>query len=228
MPGEYSALFEKIGYIFKDITLLEHALSHRSSGDINNERLEFLGDALLGVIIADALFRYCPQAREGDLSRMRSALVSGTYLADLARKLELGNHIKLGAGELKTGGRQRESILANAFEALIGAVYLDSDIENCRRCIFYWYGNSMHDLNIMQAPKDAKSHLQEWVQAHKFPLPSYTATVSGKPHEQIFVVLCEVPGLPHSATGSSTSRRKAEQSAAQNYLALLDLGHKNE
>ncbi len=223
MPGDYSALMIKIGYTFKDIQLLEHALSHRSIGDINNERLEFLGDALLGVIIAEALFRHCPHAREGELSRMRSSLVSGAHLAELARKLELGEFIKLGAGELKTGGRQRESILANALEAIIGAVFLDSNIEHCRQCVLRWYGNLLQDLSAMPLAKDSKSHLQEWVQAHKFSLPSYTATISGKPHDQVFVVLCEVPGLPHSATGTSTSRRKAEQLAAKHYLDLLQL-----
>lgn len=223
MSGDYSALMDKVGYTFKDLQLLEHALSHRSIGDTNNERLEFLGDALLGVIIAEALFRHCPHAREGELSRMRSSLVSGTRLAELAKKLELGEYIKLGAGELKTGGRQRESILANALEALIGAVFLDSGIEHCRQCIFNWYGNLLGDLSIMHLAKDAKSHLQEWAQAHKFSLPSYTATISGKPHEQVFMVICEVPGLPHCATGSSTSRRKAEQLAAKHYLDLLQL-----
>ncbi len=222
MSEDYSGLMHKIGYTFKDIPLLEHALSHRSSGDINNERLEFLGDALLGVIISEALFRHCPHAREGQLSRMRSSLVSGAHLAEMAKKLGLGEYIKLGAGELKTGGRQRESILANALEALIGAVFLDSNLENCRQCIFGWYGDLL-DLSDMLPAKDAKSHLQEWVQAHKFPLPAYTATVSGKPHEQVFVVVCEVPGLPHAATGTSTSRRKAEQLAAKYYLELLQL-----
>lgn len=221
MPEDLSILLERIDYQFRDKQLLEHALRHRSSGDFNNERLEFLGDAILSFIIAEALFQHHPLAREGELSRMRSNLVSGVHLAELAKKLELGSYIKLGPGELKSGGQQRDSILSDALEALIGAIYLDSNIETCRNCVFKWYGTRLEELSKMHPAKDAKSHLQEWVQAHKFPLPTYTATVSGKPHEQTFVVICEVPGLSHVASGTSTSRRKAEQLAAHNYLDLL-------
>ncbi len=222
MPGDFSVLLNRIGYHFNDLALLNHALSHRSAGDINNERLEFLGDAVLSIIIAEALFQHHPHASEGELSRMRSTLVSGVHLAELAKKLELGVHVRLGPGELKSGGQHRESILADTFEALLGAVYLDSDcdLETCRQCIFKWYGERLEELSDMHPAKDAKSHLQEWAQAHKFPLPTYTATISGKPHEQIFVVTCEIDGLPHKATGTSTSRRKAEQLAARHYLDL--------
>jgi ribonuclease III len=210
-----------IGYQFKDATLLEHALRHRSAGDMNNERLEFLGDAVLSVIMAEALFQHHPTASEGELSRMRANLVSGAHLTELAKRLNLGPHLKLGLGEIKSGGHQRASILADALEALIGAVYLDSDLETCRRCVFKWYGERLDELSEMHPAKDAKSRLQEWVQSHKFPLPTYTAAVSGKPHEQTFVVTCEVRGLPHVATGASTSRRKAEQLAAKHYLEFL-------
>jgi len=209
-----------IGYRFKDQTLLKRALRHRSAGDPNNERLEFLGDAVLGIVIAEALYQHHPHAREGELSRMRSILVSGVHLTELAKKLELGSYIELGAGELKSGGRHRESILADSLEALIGAIYLDSDMATCRRCIFKWYGEKLDELSEMRPAKDAKSYLQEWLQAHKFPLPIYTATISGKPHQQTFEVICQVHGLPHQANGVGASRRKAEQLAARHYLDL--------
>jgi ribonuclease III len=221
MSRDFSALYDRIGYHFKDPALLEHALSHRSAGGMNYERLEFLGDAVLSVIIAEALFQHHPHASEGELSRMRSILVSGVHLAELAKQLELGSYVKLGQGEIKSGGQHRESILSDTFEALLGAVYLDSDIQTCRQCVFKWYGERLNELSQMHPAKDAKSHLQEWVQAHKFPLPIYAAEVSGKPHEQIFVVTCEVTGLSHKTTGTSTSRRKAEQLAARHYLDLL-------
>ncbi len=221
MTEDFSPLQARIDYRFNDEKLLAHALRHRSAGDLNNERLEFLGDAILSLVIAEALFQHHPHADEGELSRMRSILVSGVHLAELAKKLELGTCLKLGYGELKSGGQQRDSILADALEALIGAIYLDSDIDTCRQCIFKWYGERLDELSEMQPAKDAKSNLQEWVQAHKFPLPTYTAMVSGKPHEQTFVVVCEVNGLPYSAKGTSTSRRKAEQLAARHYLDLL-------
>lgn len=221
MSQDFSPLLARINYRFRDEKLLEQALRHRSIGEANNERLEFLGDAILSVIIAEALFQHHPRSNEGELSRMRSILVSGLHLAELAKQLELGNYIQLGAGELKSGGQQRDSIVADALEALIGAIYLDSDIETCRQCVFKWYGKRLEELSQMHPAKDAKSYLQEWVQAHKFPLPTYTATISGKPHEQTFVVVCEVHGLPHTAEGTSTSRRKAEQLAAQHYLDLL-------
>ena len=211
----------EIGYQFKNEKLLEHALRHRSAGDMNNERLEFLGDAVLSVIMAQALFQHHPTASEGELSRMRSNLVSGVHLAELAKQLDLGAHLQLGLGEVKSGGHQRESILADALEALIGAIYLDSDLETCRCCVFKWYGERLDELSEMHPAKDAKSQLQEWVQAHKFPLPTYTALISGKPHEQTFVVTCEVQGLPHATSGTSTSRRKAEQFAARHYLEFL-------
>jgi ribonuclease III len=221
MSESLGSLVDRIGYHFRDERLLEHALRHRSAGDLNNERLEFLGDAVLSLIIAEALFQHHPKATEGELSRMRAILVSGVHLAELAKKLELGPHLTLGYGELKTGGQQRDSILTDALEALIGAIYLDGGIEACRQCIFIWYGDRLEDLSQMQPAKDAKSYLQEWVQSHKFPLPTYTATISGKQHAQIFVVVCEVNGLPYSAQGSGASRRKAEQLAAKNYLDLL-------
>jgi ribonuclease III len=221
MESERVRLSQRIDYHFNDDALLRHALSHRSTGDTNNERLEFLGDAILNMLIAEVLFQHHPDAMEGELSRMRALLVSGESLAGLARQLELGNDLNLGAGEIKSGGRERESILADALEALIGAIYLDSDLDTCRQCILKWYGDRLNQLRTTHFAKDAKSHLQEWTQAHKFPLPTYKATISGKAHAQIFTVVCEVVGLPHVTTGVSTNRRKAEQLAASHYLKLL-------
>ncbi len=220
MPSDSYQLTLQIGYQFKNEELLIHALSHRSTGDNNNERLEFLGDAILSAIIAEALFKHYPQASEGDLSRMRSLLVSGVNLAELAKKLELGNYIKLGVGEIKSGGQHRQSILADALEALLGAIYLDSDLQTCRECVLKWFSDQLDKFEIHQV-KDPKSRLQEWTQSHKLSLPVYKATISGKPHEQTFMVVCEVHGLPHSTIGSSTNRRKAEQLAASLYLDLL-------
>ncbi len=221
MPRNLAVFLEKIEYQFKDLELFESALRHRSAGFPNNERLEFLGDAILSTIIAEVLFHHHPQATEGELSRMRSILVNGAYLTEIAKELDLGSYIRLGSGELKSGGRQRASILADTFEALVGAIYLDSDIDTCRRCIFKWYGQRIDDLHELSPAKDPKSRLQEWAQAHKFSLPVYQATTSGKPHEQTFLVICRVEGLPHVGEGTSTSRRRAEQMAARHYLGLL-------
>ncbi len=217
-----SSLSSRLGYQFKDPELLTCALRHRSVGKLNNERLEFLGDAILSTIIAEALFHHHPQAYEGELSRMRSILVNGPHLATLAKELGLGAHLHLGVGEMKSGGQHRESILAGAFEALIGAIYLDSDIETCRRCIFHWYGKRLDDLRELQPAKDPKSRLQEWAQAHKFALPVYKMKVTGKPHSQTFHVTCHIEGLAHIAEGTNNSRRKAEQEAACHYLSLIE------
>ena len=221
MSQDFEPLCDAIGYSFKDQNLLKHALCHRSVGDLNNERLEFLGDAILSAIVAETLFRQHPHALEGELSRMRSLLVSGERLAELAKELNLGNYLQLGPGELKSGGRERVSILADALEALLGAIFLDANMETCRLCIQKWYGRRLGEISETDSAKDPKSLLQEWAQSHKFPLPTYTYTATGRPHEQIFVVTCEVIGLPHRAIGSSSSRRKAEQMAAKNYLDLI-------
>lgn len=221
MADFLAPLLEKIDYQFKDIELLKSALRHRSAGFPNNERLEFLGDAILSAIIAEALFHHHPEAAEGELSRMRSILVNGVYLAEVAKELDLGPYIHLGSGELKSGGQYRTSILADAFEAIVGAIYLDSNIETCRDCVLKWYHQRIDNLKEVGAAKDPKSRLQEWAQSHKFPLPIYQVTASGKPHEQTFLVICRVEGLPHVAEGTSTSRRKAEQLAARHYLNLL-------
>ena len=207
-------LEERLDYQFTDKALLARALTHRSlAGVENNERLEFLGDAVLSHIIAEALFQRHPQAAEGELSRMRSVLVRGDRLAEMARSLELGNYLKLGVGEKKSGGRGRCSILADAFEALVGALYLDAGIGMCREVVLSIYGEEIDTLLQATSMKDAKSTLQEWLQAHKLPLPTYEVTVSGEAHAQTFDVVCRVEGLRYEARGTSTSRRRAEQAA---------------
>lgn len=214
-------LQKKLKHKFQHEELLDHALRHRSSGAPNNERLEFLGDSVLGFIIAEELYKRHEEALEGDLSRMRSSLVNGDILANLARELDLSTYLHLGSGEEKTGGRERDSILADALEAVIGAMYLDSGLDAARECVLRWYGDSVTDLASLTPQKDAKSQLQEWTQAHKHPLPIYNAHTSGKSHKQEFTVSCVIEGLLHKTQGKSSSRRKAEQIAAEKYLELL-------
>lgn len=215
------ALQKRIDYFFEDISLLERALTHRSSPQANNERLEFLGDALLGQIVAEALFHRYPDAREGGLSRMRAALVRGDRLAKLAKQLALGDCLNLGMGEKKSGGHERRSILADAVEALIAAIYLDGGWSVCREFVLKIYGDSLYNFSNNVAEKDAKSVLQEWLQANKLPLPIYHATITGPAHAQTFHVICQVDGLPHRAEGTSTNRRNAEQLAAKQFLELI-------
>jgi ribonuclease III len=217
-----AALQKRLNYHFHDISLLKTALTHRSSPQTNNERLEFLGDALLGQVVAEVLFQQHPDAREGELSRMRSTLVRGERLAMLAKQLDLGACLQLGMGEKKSGGHERRSILSDAFEALIAAIYLDGGMDVCREFIVKVYGCEMQALTANIAEKDAKSALQEWMQANKFPLPVYQASITGEAHAQSFHVTCQVEGLPHCSEGTSTNRRNAEQLAAKHYLELLD------
>ena len=184
----------------RDEKLLEHALRHRSVGDFNNERLEFLGDAILSADYRRSFISASSCANEGELSRMRAILVSGAHLAELAKELALGQHLKLGRGEMKSGGQQRESILADALEALIGAIYFDSDMETCCRCVFHWYGERLDDyLSEMHPAKDAKSHFRNGCRRINFLCPLTQRPSSGKPHAQTFVVTCEVQGLPYIA-----------------------------
>jgi ribonuclease-3 len=216
-------LLEKIGYQFKNNDLLVAALSHRSASGRSNERLEFLGDSVLNFIIASILYDLCPKAQEGELSRLRANLVKGETLAAIAQEFELGNYLRLGLGELKSGGAWRQSILADAFEAIIGAVYLDSGFETCKVCVLNWYSSRLGELtqHKVQA-KDPKTQLQECLQARRYSLPLYTiASMQGAMHEQVFIVQCQVPDLAFVTTGSGTSRRRAEQHAAAEYLKLL-------
>lgn len=207
---------------FQDKNLLQCALTHRSVRSQHNERLEFLGDAVLSFVIADTLYRRYPDLEEGELSRVRAGLVNGEMLAVIARRFDIGPFLILGQGEVKSGGHERDSILADAVEAIIGALYLDAGIDAASALILRFYeGRCFDDLIDAKLKKDPKSALQEWLQAHKLPLPTYTAETTGEAHAQVFDVVCTVENLPHEAHGKSSSRRRAERQAAKAYLALL-------
>ncbi|PWV63369.1 RNAse III [Plasticicumulans acidivorans] len=214
-------LSRRLGHAFHDPALLAAALTHRSAGGSNNERLEFLGDALLNCIIGEAVFRLQPHASEGDLSRLRALLVREDTLAELARELDIGECLHLGSGELKSGGYRRASILADAVEALLGAIYLDSDFETCKGVVLALYAQRLDHLPAAAELKDPKTRLQEYRQARQQPLPAYRViAVAGEAHAQTFTVECACGDLIVMATGSS--RRKAEQSAARQALEQLN------
>lgn len=212
-----------IGYQFQQVSLLEQALTHRSAAALHNERLEFLGDSILSYVIAGELYRRFPKQQEGDLSRMRATLVKGQTLAELAREFQLGDHLRLGSGELKSGGNRRESILADAVEAIIGAVYLDSGIDAVKQMILNWYQSRLDSIVPGAQQKDPKTRLQEYLQARKQPLPQYeVADIKGQAHNQEFFITCTIDSMsPVSASG--TSRRKAEQAAAELLLQKLEI-----
>lgn len=215
-------LQKKLGHTFNDEAMLIRALTHRSAGARHNERLEFLGDSLLSMVIADALFHRFPKVNEGDMSRMRATLVREKTLAELAREFELGEYLILGPGELKSGGFRRESILADAVEALIGAVYLDTDIERMRTMLLSWYEDRLNDIQPGIDQKDPKTRLQELLQGKRKSLPTYTVVdVIGEAHNQKFTVHCQIDGVSEPVVGVGTSRRKAEQSAAEHALEVL-------
>ena len=221
-----SDLAKILGYQFADLNLMHQALTHRSAGGRNNERLEFLGDAILGSVIAAELYDRYPQAREGELSRLRSSLVRREALAGLARGLEIGRYIKLGAGERKSGGHHRGSILADALEALFGAIYLDGGFASCRDCILSLFGTMLEQAPDPDRLKDPKTRLQEYLQSRQLALPEYTVQdVSGDAHAQSFRVSCTVSATEVMVTeGLARSRRHAEQDAAEKMLGLLNDG----
>lgn len=216
-------LTNAIGYTFSNKKLLHQALTHRSAAAQHYERLEFLGDAILSMVIAEALYEQFPKQDEGDLSRMRASLVCAPTLAKLAKQFELGEHLQLGPGELKSGGFRRESILSDAVESIIGAIYLDSDIETCKQVILQWFKPYLDTIRPGISHKDPKTRLQEHMQGRQLPLPAYEVTAKqGQAHNQQFTVSCVVEGLPEAFIGSGTSRRKAEQAAASAALRKLD------
>jgi len=211
---------DRLGYHFADPGLLDLALTHRSASARNNERLEFLGDAVLGLVIADALYRRRPDAGEGLLSRIRSRLVRGETLADIARDLGLADLVRLGSGETRTGGHQRSSILSNALEALLGAIYLDGGMAAAEAVVLRLYAGRLADLPGEEALTDPKTRLQEWLQARGEQLPVYAVKhVAGSAHAQVFEVVCEIGSLGVVVGGHGASRRTAEQDAAQRALA---------
>jgi len=217
------ARFQKqVGYRFSQPALLATALTHRSVGKDNNERLEFLGDGVLNFIIADLLFERFPQADEGELSRLRAHLVRGITLAGLARACRLGDYLHLGPGELKSGGQRRDSILAGTLEAVIGAVYIDGGFAAAQAVVGGFYREALASLSLEQGVKDPKTRLQEFLQSRGWPLPEYQVrAMEGEAHQQLFTVACILhkPALTTESTGGS--RRKAEQAAAEQALARL-------
>ncbi|MDH4583144.1 ribonuclease III [Pseudomonas sp. BN415] len=226
MSVSLSRLERKLGYTFKDQSLMILALTHRSYAGRNNERLEFLGDAILNFVAGEALFERFPQAREGQLSRLRARLVKGETLALLARGFELGEYLRLGSGELKSGGFRRESILADALEALIGAIYLDSGMEAARERVLAWLANELEGLTLVDTNKDPKTRLQEFLQSRACELPRYDVVdIQGEPHCRTFFVECQVTLLNDKTQGQGASRRIAEQVAAA--AALVALGVEN-
>ncbi|CAM2871169.1 MULTISPECIES: ribonuclease III [Vibrio] len=225
MTSPVSRLEKKLTYQFKDPELLDLALTHRSANGKHNERLEFLGDSILSFVIADDLYHRFPKINEGDMSRMRATLVRGHTLAELGREFELGDYLKLGPGELKSGGFRRDSILADAVEAIIGAIYLDSGTEAVRGIILSWYQTRLDAIKPGVSQKDPKTRLQEFLQGRRKPLPVYTVTnIKGEAHNQEFTVSCDVAGIGMPVIGKGTSRRKAEQAAAETALEQLSNG----
>ncbi|MEY4921698.1 MAG: ribonuclease [Pseudomonadota bacterium] len=223
-PIVINRLQRKLGYTFQQQELLLQALTHRSASSKHNERFEFLGDSILSFVIANELYHRFPHVDEGDMSRMRATLVRGNTLAEMAREFDLGECLRLGPGELKSGGFRRESILADTVEALIGGVFLDSDIHTIERLILDWYRSRLDDISPGDKQKDPKTRLQEYLQGRHLPLPSYLVVqVRGEAHDQEFTINCLVSGLKESVTGTGSSRRKAEQAAAEQALKQLEL-----
>ena len=214
----------QLDYTFKQMSLLTLALKHRSYANQNNERLEFLGDAILGSVIACYLFDRFQASCEGGLSRLRAQLVKKETLAQLAERIDLGQSILLGEGELKSGGFRRASILADGLEAVFGAIYLDGGFDEARRVILSLYEPLLSELSIDAAEKDPKTRLQEYLQSKQMPLPVYEITqIKGEAHDQTFEVVCTIEGQAHQTEGSGTSRRRAEQIAAQAWLDRLEV-----
>lgn len=216
----------RLGYSFQDKSWLELALTHRSvSGNHNNERLEFLGDSILNFAVADFLYQQFPREKEGVLSRYRAQLVKQDTLAEVARDLALGDHLLLGAGELKSGGFRRESILADAVEAVLGGIYRDSgSMEQCAQCVKKWLGDRLVRVGSETTIKDSKSQLQELLQSRHQTLPVYEVIrTEGEAHNQSFVVSCMAPGLEKPTQGQGNSRRQAEQEAAAQALIFLGI-----
>lgn len=213
-------LCRKLGYSFQDFHLLKMALTHRSSSDENNERLEFFGDSIVNLVIAEALYHQFPHAQEGELSRWRATLVNRETLATLGKEFDLGRYLHLGMGELKSGGHTRASIISCAMEAIIGAIYLDSDFLTVRECILHWYQPLLTSLTHASSHKDPKTQLQEYLQKQHLPLPTYQVeAIEGEAHQQIFVVSCIVKERKIIAKG--TTRRGAEQQAAEEMLEVI-------
>jgi len=216
-------LQERLQYTFSDQQLLVLALSHRSRGSQNNERLEFLGDAVLGLTISNFLYRRFSHASEGDLSRIRSQIVRAESLAEIARSLELGPELLLGQGEMKSGGQRRDSILGDTVEALIGAIYLDGGILPAERCILSWFSEQLNAVALDVPVKDPKTALQEWLQGRGRALPEYQLVkTEGEDHSRLYTMSCIIDELKSAATATASSRRRAEQLVAEKILKELE------
>lgn len=212
---------KKIGYIFNKYNLLLKALTHRSASKNNNERLEFLGDSILNYVITNILYKKFPKANEGDMSRIRALLVKSKTLAEIGREFNLGKYLKLGPGELKSGGLNRQSILANTLEALIGGIFLDSNIQTIKKLILTWYKKRLSKINLNE--KDPKTKLQEYLQARHLSTPLYSIIqIHGNAHNQKFITKCVIKISSYTVIGISTSKRKSEQVAAKKMLKLLN------
>jgi len=219
---DYSRLEKLLNYQFQNIDLLKNALTHRSASSKNNERLEFLGDSILNFVIADELYKSYPRSTEGDLSRLRANLVDKTGLYEISKILNFGEYLILGSGELKSGGHRRNSILADTVEAIFGAVYLDSNFEQCQKLILFLYKDLIKNIPDASDLKDPKTKLQELLQSRKLALPKYTVIeVTGQAHNQQFTVDCEISQLGLKTQGLATNRRKAEQQSAEAIIALV-------
>ena len=223
MNNPLEKLSARLGYTFADDALLTLALTHRSKSAKNNERLEFLGDSILNFTMAEALFHQFPQEKEGVLSRLRASLVKGETLAEVARDFDLGDFLLLGGGELKSGGFRRDSILADAVEAIIGAIYLDSGMTTARERILDWYRQRLEDITT-ESLKDPKTRLQEYQQGRRSKLPDYeVVNTEGPDNERTFTVECRIPELDDAVVATGPNRRVAEQSAALSALKILGL-----
>lgn len=221
---KYQRLEQRLGYYFKSQQYLQLALTHRSYGATNNERLEFLGDSILNFIVGESLFQRFGSAREGQLSRLRSQMVKGETLADIAREFSLGECLVLGEGEMKSGGHSRDSILADTVEALIGAIYLESGLDVCRERVLTWLAPRLAEISLDTSAKDSKSRLQEYMQAQRQPLPEYVVVnVGGEGHAQIFTIECRITLSKQSTQATATSRREAEKQAATAMIELLNI-----
>jgi ribonuclease-3 len=207
---------ERLAYEFRQPDLLRHALTHRSYGAWHNERLEFVGDAVLNCVIGASLYERFPSLAEGDLSRVRASLVNQETLARVARNLDLGEAIMLGEGEYRSGGTDRPSILADALEAVFGAVFLDGGYEAARGVIVGCYGDVLAQADPLLLGKDPKTRLQEWLQGRRLAVPEYAVVATtGEAHAQVFEVECRIPALGIVTTGRGGNRRAAEQAAAE-------------
>lgn len=222
MTDKLNSLERRLGYEFNDKSLLTLALTHRSYQKENNERLEYLGDSILGFIIAEALYDKFDKEAEGVLTRLRANLVKGETLAKLARQLGIGEHVLLGTGEMKSGGWRRDSILSNTLEAVIGAIYLDSDIQSCKKFILSIYADLLSTISPLNLSKDPKTKLQEYLQARKESLPVYTVVAEdGEAHNREFTVECSIESFEHAVIAIGRSKRNAEQLAAEKALDIL-------